>query len=295
MRFLLVLALALPLPAQILSPILFGKSAAGGAYAGMGDVTTSNVVAAWGLRAYSAATRGNKLVNVCDAADAHCADILSNATTGSAVVPSSNPDCTGSACTIKIFYDLSGQTHCGAAACDLSQATIASRATLIVNCLGTRVCARRAGGSAIPAQSSSVIDTALQPYTISVVVARTGAFTTNQGVIYLTNNGGDIEFNNTNDTAFMYAGLVATATATNTTTHAFQAMFNDTASNFYIDGVANTVAASSSGYGNAGGMTLMSSGATALTGNLFEAAVWAGDQSASNAGMNSNQHSYWGF
>jgi hypothetical protein len=130
---------------------------------------------------------------------------------------------------------------------------------------------------------------------MSVVVARTGTFTTQQGVLYLNNNGGGIEFSATTGTAIMYAGTNATAAGANTTTHAFQAMFKGASSNFYIDGSANTVSAGASAGGGASTILLMTSGSTGLTGNFFEGGVWAGDQSASNSSMNSNQHTYWGF
>jgi hypothetical protein len=39
----------------------------------------------------------------------------------------------------------------------------------------------------------------------------------------------------------------------------------------------------------------LNSGGTGLLGNFFEGGVWAGDQSANNSAMNSNQHTYWGF
>lgn len=294
-RSISLLFLAAALDAQVRIPGPGGATSAA-SFTGMGDINTSGVQAAWGLRAYSAASRGNKLINACDASDVHCVDILSDAITGNMIVPSSNPDCTASTCTIKIWYDISGQVNCSGV-CDLTRATIASRATLIINCLGTKPCAQTSGGTGLnPAQSATAIGTISQPYTISIVAARTGAFTTQQGMFSpgATFFGG-VDFDSTTGTATIYAGSSATATASNTTTHAFQVTFNGASTNFYIDGSANTVSPGTGAAGGSGAVLLMNNTVTTLTGNMFEAAIWSGDQSANNAAMNMNQHSGWGF
>lgn len=41
----------------------------------------------WGLRSYSIATNGSKLINACSAGDAHCQDIVSNVSFGSISIP----------------------------------------------------------------------------------------------------------------------------------------------------------------------------------------------------------------
>jgi hypothetical protein len=53
----------------------------GGGYQGPGDIV-SGATEWYGLRAYSSADRGNKLINACNIADAACADISSDASTG---------------------------------------------------------------------------------------------------------------------------------------------------------------------------------------------------------------------
>jgi hypothetical protein len=113
----------------------------GGAYTGPGDVTTWKMF--WSLRAYSSASRGTKLVNVCNSTggvDVGCADMLSDATTGNLVSATiSGITCPGANCTVKTLYDISGQNFCtsGTAPCDVTQATVASRPTLTANCVNT--------------------------------------------------------------------------------------------------------------------------------------------------------------
>ncbi len=266
----------------------------GSSYTGPGDIQ-SGAKAWWGLRAYSAAKRGTKAVNVCDAADAHCVDALTSATTGNLVIPSSNPDCTGGACTIKIWYDQSGGTNCGSAACDVTQATIGNRATLAINCIGSLTCAQGIITNG-EYDSTAPITSLTQPYTLSVVSARTGSFTSEQTVLYLRDGGGLVGFSSTTGQAEMFAGSFVQATAANTTTHAFQAMFNGASSNFYIDGSANTLDAGTNSAGGTSNVVLIGyAGIGYFAGNFFEAGAWAGDKSTNNSSMNSNQHTYWGF
>jgi hypothetical protein len=117
------------------------NSSIGGAYTGPGDVATWKVF--WSLRAYSAATRGNRLANVCNSTggvDVGCADMLSDATTGNLVSATiSGIPCPGANCTVKTLYDISGQNFCtnGTAPCDVTQATVSKRPTLTANCINT--------------------------------------------------------------------------------------------------------------------------------------------------------------
>jgi hypothetical protein len=80
------------------------------AYKGPDDVTTWQ--AFWSLRAYSAATRGTKLANVCNSTggvDVGCADMLSDAVTGNLVSATiSGITCPGANCTVKTLYDQVG-------------------------------------------------------------------------------------------------------------------------------------------------------------------------------------------
>ncbi len=75
------------------------RSAIDGAfqYTGPGNVA-SGATAWWGLRAYTSATRGNALINACNVADAACADLSSDATSGALTIPTIG----GTACSFSI-------------------------------------------------------------------------------------------------------------------------------------------------------------------------------------------------
>src|ERR1035437_3647427 len=80
---------------QILTPILESPPQAA-TYTGPLNLTGTgtNIVACFSIRACSAALRGTKAIRACDASDVHCADVLSDATTGALVIPTANPSCT---------------------------------------------------------------------------------------------------------------------------------------------------------------------------------------------------------
>src|SRR5216684_3558491 len=150
----------------------------GTVFTGPGDVV-SGATAWYGLRAYSTADRGNKLVNVCDPANVTCADWLSDALTGKLVAttnPLNGTDCTVSTtCTLNTFYDRSGANSCaGAVPCDATQATAANRPTLTWSCINSLPCAVFNGTSDV---LQSPVFTAASTSTISAVVNRAGNFT----------------------------------------------------------------------------------------------------------------------
>ena len=139
-------------------------------YSGPGDVVTG-AVAWYGLRAYNAASLGNAAVNVCNSTggvDVLCQDFLTNATTGALVIATiGGVSCGVAPCTIKIWYDQSGFLNCSSAACNITQATIADRYTLVLNCLGTLPCAQGAGAET--GSSASITTGFGQPGTTSLV------------------------------------------------------------------------------------------------------------------------------
>jgi len=130
-------------------------------YAGPGD-TVGSWLGWWGLRAFSAATKGTRLIKVCNSTggtDTGCTDVSSNATSG-VIMPQTigGIACPGANCTIQTFYDQAG-TH------DVTQNSITSRATWSTTCGGLTeqsYCASSAGAafynSATPAYTQS------QPY-----------------------------------------------------------------------------------------------------------------------------------
>lgn len=271
-------------------------SGGGGGYVGPGDVV------AWryyvGLRAYSGATTGANLVQACNAGDAACVNLVSD-TTGNIVVPTiGGTDCSVATCTIKIFYDLTGNGN-------TFNPLNANRATLSANCVGTKWCA--AWG---PAGTACYVGPAgwlqAQPFTMAFVAKRaaSGAYTA------VLSDTVDTEFGYSPTAGQAYVqpsgGLLTTMTgATEGAFHSVTALVNSVVGHaVVVDGTSSTPspggsANSTSGtaiigaFGNAG---TPCQGEFIVNGNFLEAGVAAGALSAGNVALlNSNQHTYWGF
>lgn len=296
MKFLTLILLVASANAQMF-PFPGPKNGSGGAppsYVGPGDITFFQVW--WGLRAYSAATAGTKAVNLCDAADAHCADALTNATTGILTIPSSNPNCTGSACTVKTIYDQSGNLLCSAAACDLTQTTIALRPTFVASCTSSLPCMRFTGSSSQAFTDPNLTSVQAHPITFSSVSQETT--TASYEDVFAGNSGaGSTQAGYLNAFAFTYAGNnVGIAAAATSTYHAIQSTFNAGSSTIYIDGTSTGVADPGSN-----GVQAMNIGGSTntgnyLTGEIKECGMISGTVTGgTQASLNTNQHTFWVF
>lgn len=265
------------------------------AYSGAGDVVTTNWLGYWSLQAFSAAKRGTKVANVCDAADAHCADMLTDATTGNPIVPSLNPNCSVSGnCTVKTLYDNTGALACtGGIACDLTQATIASRPTLSINCVGTLPCMTFTATQSLTGPNLGAAYS--QPLSVSVVGERTGNFTSFGDLGGVSGGNIQIGFVNSANTAFSYAGTVGTAAATDSAYHAIQSLVNGASSTIYIDGSSTALSIGANGILVTTPFCIGSSCGNGLTGNSFEFGAFSVDKSANFSALNSNQHTRIGF
>lgn len=268
-------------------------------YVGPGDVKASASMW-WGLRAYSSATAGNRAANICNAADANCADIstLANGNFDVATAQGAPLNCggTGGTCTLKILYDQSGANSCGGAACDFQQATIAARPVLTFSCLGALPCftSSTATGAMQTGGSSSVA----QPFTLVAMAQRTGNFTTYNTII--TNTGGSVGlYYNTTGNADFFVGADHAFAASNSAWHALQAIGNSTTSSGTTDGSTTSISAASTAFTSAATIRAFNDSSPpgdAMLGTVTEFGVWpsafaGGDLTA----MNSNIHSYWGF
>jgi hypothetical protein len=151
-------------------------------------------------------------------------------------------------------------------------------------------CVQCSAAAYIPANSFTSIN---QPWTFSTVVNRTSG-TSDQG-IYGVSSGPVIYFHTANTLA-LYAGNVVSASATDGTTHAYQAIGNGASSVLYIDGSSNTVNAGTNVAANNSVLCNNPSQSAPMVGNLFEVGIWpVGFSGGNNSSMNSNQHTYWGF
>lgn len=267
------------------------------AFQGPGDVVAS-ATAWWGLRAYSAAKKGNPAINLCNVLDVTCADVATDATTGDLVAPTNigGTDCTLiTTCTIKKWYDQTQGTGCGGSNCDSIQSTIASRYTFTWNCQGGHPCAKGAGGSIVPG-STPAFSSAAALFTISAVGERTGATTTQTAIIDAA--GMFVGFDATAGTAFMYFGNFLKTAAADSAPHAIVAVFNPPSGVLDVDVIGGT-SGNPGATSTSASILLGTDNTTGLNGNFEEVGIWPIAFSGSGGGqqdlMLSNMRTYWGF
>lgn len=275
-----------------------GKGPAGGeavAYAGPIDAAGVSASGAWGLRCLRTAYCGGNLANVCTviATVDTCLDFASNATTGDLVIVTiGGLACSSVTCTVKTLYDQSGGSACSGA-CNATQATVASRPTLVTSCIGSLPCMRGAAGLSL---STPILGANLnQPNWISGVAVRTASFTT--AGAFLGGGGSSCLFNNSANTVLNYSGTALTAAATDSVLHAIQCIMNGTSSELYVDG-SNTTGNAGTGALPMNQSLLISSDsfANVLRGDIGEAILFnSAPNTTQKSNVNSNQHTYWGF
>ncbi len=288
-----------------------GKPATGGggAYSGPGDIVSSGWVLWWGLRAFSTAkaTGHAALFRACTPADAACADILSN-TDGTPNLAGSGLGCDNlvTQCSITKVYDQSGASSCSGA-CDAVFSVL--RANLVTGCIGSLPClACKIGATSGVGGSPAILGSAVtQPYSISFAANRTSG--TAFGDVIASDNG-NTQFGSGNvaNQILSFAGsLTQVGTFADNAFHAVQIVADNATpanSDIYVDGTANTgnapganpnqnfpsmcAATSLANGGNIGGNSYL--------GEVLEAGINSGSFSSGNkSGLNSNQHSFWGF
>lgn len=300
-----VAALLACLPAYAGSLTLLGAggpTVAAASYTGPGDVVAS-ALTWWGLRAYSAATVSTAAANICNAADANCADVnsLANGNFDVATATGAPLNCggAGGTCTVKTLYN---KGSCGAS-CDLTQSTIASRPTLVLSCLGSLPCMATSGTQQLVSASAV---TQSQPYTSVSIAETTNAGTSGSlftwgnagnsdgGAIYLAPSAG-------NPQLYCGSALHSAGTAVINTWYALEGVCNGGSSLLYVDGSTSGLGVT----GSAGNTALASSGFFRMANDAFsdlaigryvEGGYWAGAFSGGqSSSMSSNVHGYWGF
>ena len=263
-------------------------------YVGPGDLAPG--AATWyGLRAYSLATTGHAVANICNASDANCADVssLSSGAFDLAAATGAPLNCGGSGgtCTVKKLYDQTTGGLCGGS-CDLVMGTVAVRPTLHLSCSGSLPCMSFDAASSQQMVSADVLASAIaQPYSISSVARRTGNFSAYNDITGSANNP-QFGFNNSADNAFMYAGSTPSVSAPDNTIYSLQGLFNGASSSLYLNGTPNTV---NPGTTSASSTMCIGGCNQHLTGDVFEVGWWASSLSSSFVGLSANQRAYWGF
>jgi hypothetical protein len=229
-------------------------------------------------------------MNVCNVGDAVCADVMSDAITGAVAIPSiGGSACSSVTCTIKIFYDRSGNAR------DAIQATIASRATLVNSgCPPSTTWCASFSGSTLYFLTS--ID-APQPYSNNVVVKCTTRSAAEERIIGATNTSSLVDCV---DPGWMiFAGANFTLTGTTNTWNSISGVYNHSASIINLNGVDTTGFAGDVSSGNGG--TQFSFGAAfngtiGLVGLLTEVGQNSnGFAQTDRTGLNNNQRAFYGF
>jgi hypothetical protein len=199
------------------------------------------------------------------------------------------------ACSVLSFYDVSGLTNCGngAAACIMTQSTLADQAILNN---GAKLSYTSTANTAY-ANTNYGFNTLNQAFTISAVYKRTTSAGF-QTLFEMANGNVQLQTgDNAANTGDIVAGSALTYTATDSAYHSVQAVFNNTACNIYVDGVA-----SSTSPGTCGTSTLanfnpfgIGLGAGGHVGQFFYIGVWNIGMSSGNASsMSTNDHTNCG-
>jgi hypothetical protein len=275
---LVILGLAIPAYPQV--SMLIASQASASSYTGVGDIQTTGVISYWSSRAFNAANAGLKSIVLCDAGDAHCVDALTSASTGAVIVPSSNPNCAGTACTIKEFYDPTGNGF------HMIQTTEASRFVFDASD-GCAV------ASNLQTYSTSGTKSQSQPYSGGIVANKTAAATFQWTIAnYNGSTGPLLGYSSSSNTPEIVGGSAFTGSATDGAKHSIQGLFSGASSKIAVDGSSST--------GNAGTDAMSTTFSLSLFGSSFvgkfcEGYWFAGDISANFAAISTNQHTFWGF
>jgi hypothetical protein len=287
------LLLVFPASAQI------AQSGAGripsSAFTGPGNIV-SGAKAWWGLRAYSTtqADGAHKAVNIIRASDSQTCDVfystggglgVTTACSGAANGTAAATFCNATTCKIITWYDETGNGN------DLTQATSGRQAVLTFSCLGSLPCATFAGGQ----NYGATFSTTNNPFTLSLVATRTGAFTS-EGDIFIQGGSVGYYFDTVASTLSFFAGGTVSATPSDGAWHAMELSVDTTASAFIVDGGTPVTTANANNM--TGALTVGDKSSTptnGFTGNITELGLWTVKFSGPEAAnMCHNQFVYWG-
>jgi hypothetical protein len=292
--FLFALLLGFPAYAQMTTTGAGKLPVIVAAYVGPGDIVGS-AKAWWGLRAYSAAqTDGtHKAINVIRASDSQTCDVFINtsgglgnttACSGAANGTAIATFCNATTCKVVTRYDQTGNGN------DLTQATGAKQAVLTFSCRGSLPCEAYAAGQ----NYGATFSTTNNPFTLSAVAIRTGAFTS-EGDMFIQSGAG-FYFDTSSNTVSYFNGGAISVTASDNAWHAMELSVDGTASAFIIDGGTPVTTANS--FNMTGTLVVGDKSSTptnGLTGNVGEMGIWPIKFTGTQAtNICHNQFVYWG-
>jgi hypothetical protein len=281
---------------------IMGVEKQGGAavFQGPGDIVTP--AASWkmwgGMRAFSAAKRGNRAINVCNPTPV-CADVNTDAVTGElpATISISGSDCSSVTCTIQTIYDQTGNLQCaGSTVCDFTQATSNLRPVLLHSCLPNgKWCMNFTGAQPAQAIVSATLGSNPQPFVISNIIFTTGNGT-NQQYTPDTLSSTQIRHTTAANGIEVYDGSGPFgATMSDNNWHAYQNTWSGPSSfSIYIDGTPTPLA--NTGTGGAQMISLGGGYSLPCICKMTEVGIFNGSMSGPTlSNINSNQHTWGGF
>jgi hypothetical protein len=254
------------------------------AYEGPGDIK-SGAYAWYGLRAYSAARRGNDLIRLKNGAATE-QNFASDATTGaldySAI--STFQAAGGGGLTIVTFFDDSGNGR------DITIGGGSGEMAFVLTGHGAHPVIRSTADDFYESSGSKALT---QPFSINAVQKRTANFTSFQNSAGLAGNG--IGWADAADTAYMNGGANLTATASDSVMHSVLAMFNGGSSVLYVDGASG--ASGAGGATNPSGQLFLGGwGGGTFAGDVLEFGFWDDSLDAGEASdLYDQQDVYWGL
>ena len=273
------------------------KPSSGAAYTGLCDtsVSGSNCNRYWGLRAASAATRGNNAASICDTATLFtCSDVATDATTGKISVStiSALPQCAIS-CSVRTLYEQMGtgddMISGGAGSAPVWNTSAGPSAGFSAGVF-TSSNSQRLFGTSV-----SII---AQPITISTTYKKTLS-STNYSMLF-SSDSGNFWIGATSATTLNTAGAnlgttERNATASDSTWHNLTVLAKTSNVTLCVDGSCGSAQASGS-HGLASQNVIgADGGALFLDANFEELAIWSSDVSANASSISSNAHTNFGF
>lgn len=297
----LLLLLSVPVSAQAQVPMTgAGTGAPGGApaaYTGLCDTSVSGTACAryWGLRAASAATRGQNAIRICDSSTMSvCTNIPTDATTGKISVStiSGLTQCAVS-CSIATIYEQMGSGE------DVVFITAATapvwNATAGPSSGFSGAVFSSASSTQIGQNTAATIN---QPVTITATYKKTVS-STNYSMIFCTDSGNfwiGATAGSTLNTAGTNAGTTERdTTASDSNWHNLTISYVSSTASLFVDGVSGTSASSGSHGPKSSYSFGQCSGVNFLDANLEEIAIWGSDRSGNAASISSNVHALFGF
>ncbi len=282
--------------AQFLSPSVFGSKPCF-PYKGPGD--TLAATAWYGLRAYSSAKIGGttKSINIRRVSDSTTSDIVI-LTTGLLDVATATTFCASTTCFVHTWYDQVAGNACGAASCDMVQATAGNQPQLIFNCwLTSQPCLQSTTSNVHQVASANN----LTPATGSVSLTTVGNRVSGTGNSTFIGENGILNRLVSSGTAnkWLLAGGTSgqiQPTANDNVFHAMTGAINSgvtSGSTVNLDGVETTGTVTGS---TTAGKPIFAGG-TSTTADGVEAGIWDNVvfTAAQRMTINNNAHQCWGF